>query len=53
MLTQANDRLGLSGRGYFRVLRVARTTTELAQNDIITANRIAEALAFRPVVCHL
>ncbi len=48
LLRQASERLGLSARGYHRVLRVARTIADLAGVEAIGAAHIAEALAFRP-----
>jgi len=47
MMTAAADRLGLSARGYHRVLRVARTIADLDGADAIAAPHLAEALSFR------
>ena len=47
LLRMAYDRLGLSARGYDRVLRMARTVADLAASDKIEATHIAEAITLR------
>ncbi|MBQ7347423.1 MAG: YifB family Mg chelatase-like AAA ATPase [Clostridia bacterium] len=47
LLRAAYDRMGLSARGYDRVLRVARTIADLASSDLIKAPHVAEAIQLR------
>jgi magnesium chelatase family protein len=47
LLTRAAERIGLSARGYHRVLRVARTIADLAERDQVGRGDIAEAVSFR------
>ena len=49
LLMQGVEQLGLSMRGYTRVLRVARTIADLENAPIIARPHIAEALSYRPV----
>ena len=46
-LETAMNTLGLSARGYFKVLKVARTIADMAGKDHIEGQHLAEALAFR------
>ncbi len=47
LLAGAFDELGLSGRGYDRVLRVARTIADLAGEEKIGVPHLAEAIQLR------
>ena len=49
LLRTAVDRLGLSARGYDRVLKVGRTIGDLAGSPDVTAEHIAEALQYRMI----
>ena len=47
ILRQAISRLGLSARGYHRVLKVARTIADLAGQRAVAAAHVAEAVQYR------
>lgn len=47
VLRSAMDRMALSARGYDRVRKVARTIADLAGDEEIGADAVAEALQFR------
>src|SRR5215217_6792144 len=47
LFSRAIDRMGLSGRGHDRVLRVARTVADLSGEEKIGAEHLAEALNYR------
>jgi magnesium chelatase family protein len=47
LLRQAIERLGLSGRAYDRILKVARTVADLAGCERVAAEHVAEAVQYR------
>jgi magnesium chelatase family protein len=47
LLATATDRLNLSARSYFKVIKVARTIADLADSSEILTTHIAEALQYR------
>jgi magnesium chelatase family protein len=47
LLERSHSRLGLSGRGYERVLRVARTVADLTGRDRVGTDELGQALSLR------
>jgi magnesium chelatase family protein len=47
LMRQAFDRMGLTGRSYDRILRVARTIADLDMSEEITPAHLAEAIQYR------
>lgn len=47
VLARAVDALALTGRGFDRALKVARTIADLAAADEVSADHVAEALSYR------
>ncbi|HXF71490.1 MAG TPA: ATP-binding protein, partial [Actinomycetota bacterium] len=50
LIAEAVETLGLTGRGFDRVLRVARTIADLAGSGRMEADHVAEALSYRAAV---
>jgi magnesium chelatase family protein len=46
-LRGAYDSMGLSARGYDRIMRVARTVADLEGSELIRAHHVAEAIQLR------
>ncbi|UCF78072.1 MAG: YifB family Mg chelatase-like AAA ATPase [Candidatus Eiseniibacteriota bacterium] len=47
LLRAAMEKLGLSGRAFHRILKVARTIADLADSKLIRAQHLAEAVHYR------
>lgn len=47
LLSQASQKLRLSGRSYHRVIKVAKTIADLDQQEIINDHHISESLQYR------
>jgi magnesium chelatase family protein len=50
LLKEANSKLNLSSRSYFRILKIARTIADLAGSSLILLEHLAEALQYRPKI---
>ncbi len=48
LLTSALTSMDLSARSYFKVIKIARTIADLADERLISVSHIAEALQYRP-----
>jgi len=47
LLKMAIEKYGLSARGYFRLLKVARTLADMNSLDKITSGNVLEAIQYR------
>jgi magnesium chelatase family protein len=47
LLRSAATQMNLSGRGYYRILKLARTIADLADEENISLNHVAEAIQYR------
>jgi magnesium chelatase family protein len=47
LIERATERLGLSARAYARILKIARTIADLAQEESLTPVHVAEAIGYR------
>ena len=47
LIERAMDKLGLSARAHLRILKISRTITDLAGEDRIRSDHIAEAIQYK------
>jgi len=47
LILKASERLGLTARGYHRILRSARTIADLDGSDHVLTRHLAEAISYR------
>ena len=47
LLASASERLNLSARAYFKIIKVSQTIADLVGEPIIRENHLAEALTYR------
>ena len=49
LMEKAFHKMGLSARGYHRIIRVARTIADLAESEVIDTIHLSEAIQYRMV----
>ncbi|MCE2705844.1 MAG: YifB family Mg chelatase-like AAA ATPase [Proteobacteria bacterium] len=49
LLVQISDKMGLSARSYYRLIRVARTVADLVGKDYITSEHIAQSAQYKRI----
>ncbi|MDO5703876.1 MAG: YifB family Mg chelatase-like AAA ATPase [Paracoccus sp. (in: a-proteobacteria)] len=47
LIVKASEKLGLTARGYHRILRAARTIADLDGSEAVRVNHLAEAISYR------
>ncbi|AUH32419.1 YifB family Mg chelatase-like AAA ATPase [Paracoccus tegillarcae] len=47
LILKASEKLGLTARGYHRILRTARTIADLDGSEAVRVNHLAEAISYR------
>lgn len=47
LLSEATEKLGLSARSYFRIIKLARTIADMMESDKISSSHLSEALMYR------
>lgn len=50
LMKRAAERFGFSGRGWFRILRVARTIADLDGSETVRRPHVAEAISYRTAI---
>jgi magnesium chelatase family protein len=50
ILYKCVDKSKISARGYYRVVKLARTLADMAGDDSITVDYVSEALSYRRII---